>query len=154
MTEPSPSTLNYSTEKQELKQAWADFLGELSSWDWFATLTFRDPGPGQGNWTKPGWTYAKNAFRGFVEAIQPVLGAAQYVRMFELQKERGVPHIHSLLSAAELPRRQDAWAWWWQRYGFARILPYRHELGARYYLCKYITKDIADIEFSADLTKC
>jgi uncharacterized protein (DUF2126 family) len=68
--------------------------------------------------------------------------------MFELQKERGVPHIHALLSSPELPRRDEAWAWWWKQYGFARILPYDHRLGARYYLCKYITKDIADIEFS------
>ena len=69
----------YNTEKQELKQAWGDFLGELANWDWFATLTFRDPGPGNGNWTKPGWAYAKSAFKGFVAAVQPVLGAAEYV---------------------------------------------------------------------------
>jgi len=116
-------------------------------------LTFRDPGPGNGTWTKPGWTYAKHAFRDFLAAVQPVLGAAQYgYRMFELQKERGVPHIHALLSSPELPRRDEAWAWWWKQYGFARILPYDHRLGARYYLCKYITKDIADIEFSPGLT--
>jgi hypothetical protein len=151
MGRSSTSTLDYNTERQELKQAWGDFLGKMANWDWFATLTFRDPGPGNGNWTKPGWGYAKNAFKGFVAAVQPVLGAAEYVRMFELQKERGVPHIHALLSSPELPRRDEAWAWWWGRYGFARILPYDHKLGARYYLCKYISKDIADIEFSPGL---
>jgi hypothetical protein len=30
----------------------------------------------------------------------------------------------------------------------ARILPYQQELGARYYLGKYLTKELADVRFS------
>jgi hypothetical protein len=41
--------------------------------------------------------------------------------------------------------------WWYEHYGIARILPYQAELGARYYLGKYLTKEIADIQFSPAL---
>lgn len=43
--------------------------------------------------------------------------------------------------------------WWYENYGIARILPYKQELGARYYLGKYLTKEVADIQFGGGLTK-
>jgi len=39
--------------------------------------------------------------------------------------------------------------WCYRQYGIARILPYNPKLGAGYYLCKYLTKELADVEFSA-----
>jgi len=41
--------------------------------------------------------------------------------------------------------------WWFREYGIARVLPYEERLGARYYLGKYLTKEIADIQFSSNL---
>jgi len=41
--------------------------------------------------------------------------------------------------------------WWFENYGIARILPYDQELGARYYLGKYLTKKVGDIRFSPAL---
>jgi len=67
--------------------------------------------------------------------------------MFELQKRRGVPHIHALVAGEGLPRRDEAWKWCFDNYGITRILPYDRKLGAGYYLCKYITKGVTDIEF-------
>jgi hypothetical protein len=42
-------------------------------------------------------------------------------------------------------------AWYWQNYGFIRVLEYNAELGAGYYLCKYVTKELGDIRFSPNL---
>ena len=49
-------------------------------------------------------------------------------------------------------RRLDLVDWWHGNgYGFARVLPYKKELGGRFYLCKYLTKELGDIEFSRNL---
>ena len=37
--------------------------------------------------------------------------------------------------------------WSWKHYGMARVLEYDEQLGAQYYLCKYVTKELGDIEF-------
>jgi len=42
--------------------------------------------------------------------------------------------------------------WWWSHYGIARVLPYDERLGARYYLGKYLTKQLADVVASPQLT--
>lgn len=136
------------TKSQELKQAWGEWLTGLAPWEWFVTMTFRDPRPAAGTWTKPGWGYAKRAWGDFRRAIQGPLGEPTWVRCFELQKWRGVPHIHALVGNLDPAlRRMDMVDWCWDRYGMARVLPYDPGLGAGYYLCKYVTKDLGDIEF-------
>ena len=71
----------------------------------------------------------------------------------EFQRLRGVPHWHLLVADVGEQRRMDWVDWWFDRYGIARVLPYMKELGARYYLGKYLTKEVADIEFSDSLKK-
>lgn len=49
--------------------------------------------------------------------------------------------------------RRMVWVdWWYEHYGIARILPYEEKLGAKYYLGKYLTKDLADVQASPQLT--
>jgi len=48
-------------------------------------------------------------------------------------------------------RSKDWVDWWHERYGIARIEPYNAELGARYYLGRYLTKEVADIQYSPQL---
>jgi len=146
--------LSKSTTKQDLKQAWGAWISGLANWDWYATLTFRDPEPEElaRGYTKRGWGYAVKAYKRFVEALPAPLGVGHWVRMFEYQQERGVPHVHALLSGVQDLRRDEAWSWWFQRYGLARILPYDNKLGAGYYLCKYVTKELGDVKFSDSLT--
>jgi len=62
-----------------------------------------------------------------------------------------VPHIHALVAGIQGVRRMDMVDWCYRQYGIARILPYNPKLGAGYYLCKYLTKEMSDVEFSADL---
>ena len=138
----------------ELKQAWGQWLSGLAEWDWYATLTFRDPSPEEQarGYTLRGWKYAQRAYNEFLRALPAPLGVKHWVRMFEFSKWRGVPHIHALISGVADLRRDEAWQWWFDRYGINRILPYDPKLGAGYYLCKYVTKDLADIRFSRSLT--
>jgi hypothetical protein len=132
-------------------------LSTLADWQWFVTMTLRDPA-GHGTWTKPGWASAKRAWVEFVNRARPALGDLTWVRMFEMTRDRGVPHIHALVANTDATvRRMDMVDWAWRWWGITRVLEYNHELGARFYLCKYITKDVADIEFAGldkPYTKC
>jgi len=77
---------------------------------------------------------------------------AFWVASMEYQKYRGVPHWHMLMGGLGDERRMGNWVdWWHERYGIARIEPYNAELGARYYLGKYLTKEVADIQYSTQL---
>jgi hypothetical protein len=145
----------------ELKQAWGVFLTELGDraggWDWWATLTFRDPPESAQNtsgWTKIGWKYSGKAFDTFVRelGLRKGLHDVWWVRGREYQRWRGVPHFHALIGGVGELRRLTMMDWWFDRYGIARIEPYDRSLGAGFYLCKYVTKELGDIQFSENLT--
>jgi hypothetical protein len=153
--------LHNNTTKTELKQAWGDFLTDLGDkaggWDWWFTGTFRDiPEDTQHStgWAKPGWGYTGKAWDKLQGEITARIGLqTQYwVRGREYQQWRGVPHFHALIGGVGDLRRDEVWSWWYERYGQARIEPYNHELGAGYYLCKYVTKELGDIQFSKGLS--
>lgn len=149
------------SRKADLRQEWGDFADEVGSrrggWDWFATLTFRDRpyDPTIPNWNKVGWGYSEKACNAFLGVVRDLKGLGDYhwFRAREYQHWRGVPHWHILLGGVGDLRRDEAWAWWFKKYGLARILPYDSNLGARYYLCKYVTKELGDIRFSDNLAK-
>jgi hypothetical protein len=133
-------------------------LGDKSGgWDWWATLTFRDRSDDEmrRGWTKVGWKYTQNAWKGFMNHLRDARGIGEptWVSCREYQKDRGVPHYHALIGGVSHLRRDDAWSWWFSRYGIARILPYDRSMGAGFYLCKYVTKEMGDIRFSDDLGK-
>ena len=148
------------TSQAELKQAWGGFLSELGDraggWDWWATLTFRETTPEQAarGWTKPGWGYTGRAWDTFTRelGLRKGLHSLWWVRGREYQTWRGVPHFHALLGGVAHLRRDEAWSWWFSRYGIARIEPYDRSLGAGFYLCKYVTKELGDIQFSPGFT--
>jgi hypothetical protein len=144
----------------ELKQAWGGFLTELGDkaggWDWWATLTFRDRTEkeiAQG-WTKVGWQYSGKAWDTFTQelGLRKGLHNLWWVRGREYQTWRGVPHFHGLVGGVGELRRLDMMDWWYGQYGIARIEAYDRSLGAGYYLCKYVTKELGDIQFSPGLT--
>ena len=153
--------LTKNTTKQELKQAWGGFLTELGDksggWDWWATLTFRDPEleAQKRGWTKIGWGYSGRAWDKFILELGLAKGLHDlwWVRGRETQRWRGVPHFHGLIGGVEDLRRMDLVDWWWERYGIARIEAYDRSLGAGFYLCKYVTKELGDIQFSKNLLR-
>lgn len=143
--------------KAELKQAWGGFLTELGDkaggWDWWATLTFRDPPYKAVGWTKVGWNYTGKAWDTFTRelGLRKGLHDLTWVRGREYQHWRGVPHFHALIGGVEGLRRMDMVDWWFQEYGIARIMPYDRGQGAGYYLCKYVVKELGDIQFSPNM---
>ena len=145
-------------QAQELKQAWGGFLTDLGDkaggWDWWATLTFREPPLDIPGWTKIGWGYSGKAWDRFVTELGARKGLHNvwWVRGREYQTWRGVPHFHGLIGGVQELRRDEAWSWWFERYGIARIEPYDRSLGAGFYLCKYVTKELGDIQFSKGLS--
>jgi hypothetical protein len=145
MFEPSVSTA-------DIKDAWGQWISGLAEWEWFVTLTFRDPTPRHGsNWSKPGWKQAKHAWTQFINIVISDPARGQWVRCFELQKWRGAPHIHALVSGADPALNiRDARDWAFHRYGLARITRYDPNLGAAWYISKYVETDTFDIEFGGD----
>jgi hypothetical protein len=134
--------------RKAVLNAYGDWFSTLGKWDWFVTLTFRDPNPSAGNWTRPGWSLAKRAWVEFAEFVRPSVGALQWVRCFEIQRERGVPHIHGLVGGLDDTRYSEVSAFLWRKYGFNRILDYDPAKGAAYYINKYVAKELGDIEFA------
>lgn len=117
-------------------------------------MTFREPPLDSPGWTKIGWGYSGRAWDRFVTELgaRKGLHSLWWVRGREYQTWRGVPHFHGLIGGVRDLRRDEAWSWWFQRYGIARIEPYDRSLGAGFYLCKYVTKELGDIQFSKGLT--
>lgn len=147
-----PLHVNYST----LKSVWGEWLSQTWDWDWYCTLTFRDP-PEQEikrGWTKIGLGYANKAWDKFVKELELREGSfagIYWLRGVEIQRNRAVPHFHALVGRVRHLRRMDMVDWWWDRYGIARILEYDPRLGAGWYLCKYVVKELGDIKFSEGL---
>lgn len=136
------------SERNELKQAWGDWLDDLGAWQMFATLTLRDPPGYQGTWTKPGWRTAKRARGDFMSQCAGPLGQPYAVWCWEWQHDRGVPHLHGLVGGVGPEvRRMDLVDHMYSRWGIARVLRYDPTLGARFYLCKYITKELTHVDF-------
>jgi len=134
--------------RTEVLKAWGDWLHEIGGWQWFVTLTLRDPKPASGNWTRPGFTLANKAWRELITHAHHGIDDLQWVRFFEMQRGRGVPHVHGLVKGLTDTRYKQVSAIMWQRYGFNRILDYKPELGATHYITKYVVKDLGDVAFS------
>jgi len=145
--------LFYDNTREEISQEWGHWVDGMSDWEWYATLTFRDPAdPRYPGWTQVGWKSAHNALRSFNNALVLDLDYINplWVAVGETQ-QRGTPHWHLLVANVADQRRMSWVDWWFERYGIARVLPYDRELGARFYLGKYLTKQLANIEFSPAL---
>jgi len=145
--------LFYDNTREEICQEWGHWVDGMTDWEWYATLTFRDPeDPRFPGWTRIGWQSALKALRSFHNALVGELDYINpvWVAVGETQ-QRGTPHWHLLVANVADQRRMSWLDWWFERYGIARVLPYQAELGARYYLGKYLTKQLANIEFSPAL---
>lgn len=122
------------TQKQNLSSAFGDWLNKYS-WDWWATFTFKKDKSPYG---------AKKAFLRFVKDIKKDV---YFFLVIEWHKWRGSVHCHSLIGNVSGIRRLTIMDKWYDIYGIARILPYNKNLGARYYLSKYLIKEMADWDF-------
>ncbi|GAI60940.1 unnamed protein product, partial [marine sediment metagenome] len=55
-----------------ISQVWGDWIGELANWDWFATMTFRNPSEidQKAGWTRIGPGCARTALKTWSEALE------------------------------------------------------------------------------------
>lgn len=136
---------------QELSGAWGTWLSGLEEWQWFVTMTFRDPPATTPGYSKVGWAHAKSAWRTFEKLARPACGELLWARAMEIQPWRGVPHWHALVGGLDSTRYRDVSNSLWKNFGFCRILDFDPELGAGYYIAKYATKELGDIEFSPSI---
>jgi len=114
-----------------LRLAWVNLLNRYN-WDWFATLTFKD---------LPKTYTAHNRVNRWLNTLEKQeKRKIGYYKGMEFTKQ-GVPHFHLLMGNLEGVRRDKYWGLWFTQNGRARILPYEPNLGAGYYLTKYIVKD-------------
>jgi len=120
-----------SRQVNPLRLAWVDLLNRYN-WDWFATLTFKD---------LPKTYTAHNRVKRWLNILErEEKRKIGYYKAMEFTRQ-GVPHFHLLMGNLEGVRRDKYWDLWFTWNGRARILPYEPNLGAGYYLTKYIVKD-------------
>ncbi len=127
----------------ELREAWGGFLSRYP-WDWFLTLTFREP--------VPSFT-AHRRFQRFAHDIENAAGLpVAWFRADEYGPAGGRLHIHALmLNTAALSRL--FWMDRWQQHnGYARIFPFDPQQGAAFYCSKYVTKTSGDWDVSDNLS--
>ena len=132
----------------EIKEAMGTWLGQLAPWDVFSTWTFSRPTQVSGAmfWALRHLRWLEN------KAKQPIYG---FVGL-ERGKTGGLVHLHALLGnvghlkpycGTPLPpgqwRRACCMSHGWPC-GYARVFPYNPELGARYYVSKYVSKRLAE----------
>ncbi len=127
--------------RDDLIDAYAEFIELLGPWDWYATLTFREPvHPEQAARRFQRWIRVLNQEvygRRFRERGQ----GCWWVRALEMQK-RDVVHFHALIGGVgNKPRRLSYMDLWNEENGYARIYPYDPLAGARYYCAKYVLKE-------------
>jgi len=135
--------------KVSLKEAWAEFIKRFEPYEWYVTLTFKEPKHPEA---------ADKAFIRWIRYINECLYGRRYrerkkgvtyVKCMEYQK-RDVIHFHCLISDPHLKKLKrfdfmEAWETDCHRSkelvnGYARIYPYNAARGAVNYCSKYVLK--------------
>lgn len=146
MSTTTPYIINSRSQEEvnPLRESWATFLNNFN-WDWWVTLTFRD---------KQTTNSANRKWNVWLKGLENERdNKVGYFRVTELQRLRNNIHFHALMLNLRGIRRLT-WMDEWDRIaGFARIYPYKKNKGANYYLCKYVTKQIAEHKFGGLVLK-
>lgn len=128
---------------RELAASLGDFLGTRFMFNHFITVTLRRhykdgrPVPGGRGRIMSAWKYVRRTIRQANQGID-VAG----IMVMEFQQD-GTPHLHLLstntvaLIGSERKIQEIAW----ETFGKCQVLRYRPNLGANFYLAKYIGKE-------------
>ena len=121
-----------------LQEAWVALLRQWP-WEWFGTLTFRDPVHPEA---------AAKRFDAFAARLNRALYGPrwykhhvgiQWVRALEYQR-RGVIHFHAVIAGVAGQRRSHWVKVWNDLAGYARIEPIRNMGAVLRYLSKYVRR--------------
>jgi len=128
-------------QESEAKNSWGAWLAEVKPWDWFVTMTFRDP---KGvDYDRRGISYCRAAVANFIREARWYGGTrskrpAVPVGVFAIERHaRGSPHVHGLVLSPG--RRMAMVDWGWEKYGITRVEAVESR-GAAFYVTKYIMK--------------
>jgi len=153
---------------------WGTWLSGLTPWDWFGTFTFSElvTSTAARYWFRRYLGWAEDAVNGWrLQAPCPANGygyvdtnplvprvAIQAFRGDEFDPRGGRLHIHSLIAGVSSltihcgtnlsPGEWGRDCCWTHRWpcGYARVFAYDPNLGAAYYVTKYVTKPFGDWE--------
>lgn len=139
-------------DRIELRNAYADFINHLCTWDWFCTMTWK-------SLVHP--ESALKLFYLFVHRLNKKIWGNRYYKGKDLgvfcciaveKQFRQVLHIHSLISGVPNNILYTDHALWWQRKaGSCEIEHYNYSRDAGSYLSKYVAKD-AEVEFYGNIS--
>lgn len=125
--------------KDEANEAFGAWIEGRGPWQWFVTRTLGKPT--DVGFTKQGIGVARRCLRDLLVRTN----ATRFVCVFEMQEDRGVPHLHALLGGCraldgniEVARDFELW-------GIARWKAFKREAGAPAYLGKYLAKDVVEL---------
>jgi len=136
-----------SPKQQTLQDAWVEFIERFEPYHWYVTLTFKN---------NVSNLRANKQFHRYMRRINEALFGKRfrtkglgvpYVNARERQG-RGTPHFHMLVGGDCWRLRRLSYMDLWHKgegrkfngNGYARILPYDKEQGAKVYCSKYIQK--------------
>jgi len=136
-----------SPKQPTLQEGWIEFIEGFEPYHWYVTLTFKNPVTN---------TRANKQFHRYIRRINETLFGKRYrdkglgvpyVNARERQG-RGVPHFHTLIGGDVYKLKRLSYMDLWHKgegrkfngNGYARILPYDKEQGAKIYVSKYVVK--------------
>lgn len=142
----APKRRQYAPEVE----AWGTWLSKLASWDWFGTFTFR---PSKADaWSLDAQSiHAMNVFETWVGSLAWKAGLVKWFASLEVQKDRGVPHLHTLIALEKNVPSRPWWGLWTDLHGFASIRRYDARGGATNYVSKYVAKELGAFYWSDNL---
>jgi len=134
-------------KKPTLQEAWVEFIEGFQPYHWYVTLTFKN---------NVSNLRANKQFHRYMRRINETLFGKRYrdkglgvpyVNARERQL-RGTPHFHTLIGGDVWKLRRLSYMDLWHKgegrkfngNGYARILPYDKEKGAKVYVSKYVVK--------------
>jgi hypothetical protein len=128
--------------RKQVRECYGEWL-EGWPWDHYTTLTFG---------IKSGPDFARRAFGRWTRCLEREAGLPVFWFVgFEDGRLLGRLHLHALVgNTGGLNDRWMAEAW---TPGFSRIVRYQPQLGAAYYVTKYVTKELLDYDVSSNFTR-
>jgi len=144
--------------REVLKAEWGTWLSRDWDWDWWVTLTYdaKKFRPGSPDHTAVGWARSDQDWSNWLGSVvasavkDDAMRPPYWFRGREPNPYRYGTHFHALVGGVAHLSRREAWAAWFNQHGHARIEPYDPQRGAGFYVAKYVTKELGDLQFSAN----
>jgi len=125
--------------RENLPEAWGNFLAALAAWDWFVTITFRSDPPAQ--------DAALKRIGLWLADLQGQAGGKPigWILAEEFGRVGGRYHCHLLITGVRHLQRRFWWSVAFNRFGCTSIEPFDPRKAAAFYAAKYAAKALGAI---------